>query len=233
MTDDEKLSALIRDHATRHKASDALRASVRTQIAIAAVGRERRRPRSSGAGQRFGWLATPAGWLQGLGWRAASVGFALGIAATLLFTPVWRGLEFGDSLEQELVFDHVRALKVGPLTQVASSDRHTVKPWFQGKIDFAPTVFDLKEEGFPLVGGRVEQVAGKPVATLAYMRRLHVMDVFEWPADAVQEPRHYVQRGFNIVHWADGSMQYWIVSDVEHAEIERFVQAWRARATAQ
>ena len=64
------------------------------------------------------------------------------------------------------------------------------------------------------------------------MRRLHVMNVFEWPADGAQEPRHFARRGFNVVHWADGAMQYWIVSDVEAAEIERFVQAWRARTAA-
>ncbi len=220
-TEDNELSALIREHATRYNASDALRANVRTQIAIAAAGREAPR---RGAGK---------GW-QVFGWRAASVGFAFGIAAALLMMPVWRGLDLGDSLEKELVADHVRSLQIGGLTQVASSDRHTVKPWFQGRLDYAPTVFDLQSDGFPLVGGRIEHVRGQSVATLTYMRRLHVMNVFEWPADGgPQEPRRYTRRGFNIVHWADGSMQYWIVSDVEAAEIDRFVQAWRAHTAAQ
>jgi len=237
--DDEELSALLRAHATRHRASDALRAAVRTQLALADAGRE---ASDEARAARRGWrrLAAPVGALagalggalRGLRWRTASAGFALGVAAALLATPLWRALEADRSLDNELVFDHVRALQDGPLVQVASSDRHTVKPWFQGRIDYAPTVFDLKDEGYPLVGGRVDRIDGRPVAVLTYMRRLHVMDVYVWPADGARAPTHALRRGYHLVHWADGSMQYWIVSGVDAPEIDRFVQLWRARQAA-
>ncbi|MDE2452216.1 MAG: anti-sigma factor, partial [Burkholderiales bacterium] len=132
----------------------------------------------------------------------------------------------------ELVADHVRALGAGPLIEVASSDRHTVKPWFQGRIDYAPPVYDLKDEGFALIGGRIARVGGAPVATLAFRHGRHVVDVFVWPAQALQAERASQVRGFNVLHWSDASMQFWVVSDADAAELERFASAWRARAAA-
>jgi anti-sigma factor RsiW len=132
----------------------------------------------------------------------------------------------------ELVADHVRALKTGSLFEVASNDRHTVKPWFQGKLDYAPTVIDLEAEGFPLLGGRVEHVAGAPVAALAYASRRHILNVFVWPADREQPPQRSQRSGFNLLHWSDGAMQVWVVSDLDAVEIERFGQAWRSRTAA-
>ena len=146
--------------------------------------------------------------------------------------PALRSVEIGSSLPDELVADHVRALQVGPLTEVVSSDRHTVKPWFQGRLDYAPPVFDLADDGFPLVGGRIEHLRGQAVAVLAYSHRLHVIDVFVWPADAVVAPTREQRKGFNVVRWSDGAMQVWVVSDADRAEIERFAQAWQRRAEA-
>jgi anti-sigma factor RsiW len=136
-------------------------------------------------------------------------------------------------LDAELVAAHVRALQVGPLAEVVSTDRHLVKPWFQGRLDYAPPVFDLATEGFPLTGGRVEHVRGDPVATLAYARNRHVIDLTVWPSAARTAPTHGVRRGFNLVHWADGSMQYWAVSDLERGELENFAQLWIERTGAQ
>jgi anti-sigma factor RsiW len=218
--DDDELSALIRRHATRHEASDALRAGIRTQAALADAGRAV--PPASG---RQRWA--------GFGWRGVSAGFAGGLAAALLVIPLVQRLPLDGTLESELVGDHVRALQVGPLTEVVSTDRHTVKPWFQGRLDYAPPVFDLAAEGFPLLGGRVEHVRGGAVAALAYARERHMIDLFVWPVDARQAPTRVMRKGFNVVHWADGAMQYWIVSDVERAEIDRFVAAWQERAAAQ
>jgi len=135
-------------------------------------------------------------------------------------------MDLNEPVDAELVADHVRALQVGPLTEVASTDRHTVKPWFQGRLDYAPPVFDLAAEGFPLVGGRIEHVRGSVVATLAYTRNRHVIDVFVWPSARQQAPVRSVRKGFNVLHWADGSMQYWAVSDLERGEMERFTQLW-------
>jgi anti-sigma factor RsiW len=108
-----------------------------------------------------------------------------------------------------------------------------VKPWFQGRVDYAPPVFDLAGQGFPLVGGRIEHLRGGAVATLAYARNRHMIDVFVWPSAAQSAPVRSVHKGFNVLHWADGSMQYWAVSDLERAEMERFAQAWRQQVAAQ
>jgi anti-sigma factor RsiW len=104
-------------------------------------------------------------------------------------------------------------------------------PWFQGKLDYAPPVADLDADGFPLLGGRIEQQAGQPVAALAYASRLHTINVFVWPSKTEQTPQRLARSGFNLLHWSDGSMQVWVVSDLEAAEIERFGERWRSRLT--
>jgi len=224
--DDQDLSSLIRRHATRHPAPDALRAGIRTQIALADAGRTE--PNAPVGSKRRAWLV--------LRWRTATVSFVsfvMGLACAALVLPLAQRLDLNAPLDAELVADHVRALQVGPLTEVASTDRHTVKPWFQGRLDYAPPVFDLAAQGFPLMGGRVEHVRGNTVAALAYARNRHTIDVFVWPSTAQSAPVRSVHKGFNVLHWADGSMQYWAVSDLERAEMERFAQAWRQQAAAQ
>ena len=219
--DDQDLSALIQRHATRHAAGDALRASIGTQLALADAGRTA--------------VAQPARKATGFGWRSAVIGFAFGIATALVVVPLVQRAEFGATLENELVADHVRALKIGPLIDVASSDRHTVKPWFQGRLDYAPPVLDLAGDGFMLSGGRVEHVRGQAVATLAYLYNRHVIDVFVWPVasgEASESLRVSVQRGFSVARWNVGAMQLWAVSDVEQSEIERFARLWQQRAAA-
>ena len=221
--DDDDLSSRIRRDATRHAAPQDLRAGIRTQIALADAGRGA--PPARDETPRRRWLVWP--------WRTASVSVALGIACALLAVPLMQRVDFGGPLDSELVADHVRALQVGPLAEVVSTDRHTVKPWFQGRIDFAPPVFDLADEGFPLMGGRIEHVRGSVVATLAYARHRHVIDTFVWPSSEQTTPVRSVRKGFNVLHWADGSMQYWVVSDLERAELEQFGRLWRERAAAQ
>jgi anti-sigma factor RsiW len=228
--DDEDLSARIRRHATRHPAPHALRAAIRTQITLAEAGRAAP-PAAPQASRRpwfgHGWRAAAAS----LRWRTATLGFALGLAFAMLVVPIVQRID--EPAEAELVAGHVRALKIGPLIEVASSDRHTVKPWFQGRVDYAPPVFDLGAEGFPLIGGRIDHVRGDTVAALAYMSNRHVIDLFVWPGSAQTPPVHSVHKGFNVLRWADGSMQYWAVSDVERAELERFAKLWQQRAAAQ
>lgn len=225
--DDQELSAHIRRHATRHAAPDTLRAGIRTQIAVAEAGRA-----STPDVREQGARLAPRAWVA-LRWRTAAVSFTLGLACAMLVIPVLPRLSLDEPLDVALVADHVRALQVGPLTEVVSTDRHTVKPWFQGRLDYAPPVFDLGVEGFPLIGGRIEHVRGNVVATLAYRSNRHVIDVFVWPSSDRIAPTRSVRRGFNVLHWADGSMQYWAVSDLERTEMERFAQLWRERVAAQ
>lgn len=225
--DDQELSAHIRRNATRHVAPDALRAGIRTQIAVAEAARadapELRRNTT--------WFP-PRAWVA-LRWRTAAVSFMLGLACAMVVIPIVPRLDWNEPLDVALVADHVRALQIGPLTEVVSTDRHTVKPWFQGRLDYAPPVLDFGAEGFPLIGGRVEHVRGNAVATLAYARNRHVIDVFVWPSGVQSSGARSVRKGFNVLYWADGSMQYWAVSDLDRAEMDRFAQLWRDRVAAQ
>jgi anti-sigma factor RsiW len=220
---DPDISALVRRHATRHRASDALRAAVRTHVTLAQAGR------AGAPGASTGWLARLRRLRSGLPWRAPAWGFAFGTALALLLVPALQRLELDLALDAELVGDHVRALRVGPLVEVASSDRHTVKPWYQGRLDYAPPVVDLAAQGFPLVGGRVEHVRDATVAALVYARDRHVIHLFVWPSTRTTDPQANMQRGFNVLHWSDGTMAYWAVSDVERRELERFAAGLRAQ----
>jgi anti-sigma factor RsiW len=218
---DDDLSRLLQQHASRHPADEALRAKVRTQITLQAAAQDAPPARPSWR-ERLARLTRVHPALAGAG------GLALGVALTLA---VLRAPDI--ELPDDLVAAHVRALQVGPLYEVASSDRHTVKPWFQGRLDYAPTVLDapLREQGFALLGGRVQAVQGRPTAVLAYQVRLHKIDLYTWPAERSVAAEKLQRRGFNLVHWNDGAMQYWAVSDVDGNELERLASAWRAAAT--
>ena len=221
--DAQALSRLIQAHATRHAAPASLRAGLRTQAALADASCPPAGLHRAGRRQRWSWR----------GWRSGAAGFALGLACMAVVAPLLQQLEQEASMDGDMVASHVRALQVGPLTEVASTDRHTVKPWFQGKLDFAPPVLDLADAGFPLLGGRTEQLRGQVVATLAYTRGQHVIDVYVWPSAHKKTPVRSVHRGFNLLSWSDGAMQFWAVSDLDRHELGQFAQLWRDRLAAQ
>jgi anti-sigma factor RsiW len=152
---------------------------------------------------------------------AASVLFGVAIGRFLL--PAARAGAPHASLEA-LVDAHVRALASGRLIEVASSDRHTVKPWFAGRVPFSPAVKDLASEGFPLVGGRVDSVSGSPTAVLVYGRARHVIEVFVRVAGgAGAGPSRSEIRGFHVVRWTQGDLEYEAVSDLNAEELGAFV----------
>ena len=127
-------------------------------------------------------------------------------------------------LAQEVVGGHVRSLMAHHLFDVESTDRHTVKPWFEGKLDFAPTVNDLAAQGFPLVGGRVDYLDGRTVAALIYKRDQHVINVYEWPASEPSDtrPKLIVRRGFQIFTWRQDGVETWVISDLNAGDLQRF-----------
>jgi anti-sigma factor RsiW len=114
------------------------------------------------------------------------------------------------------------------LTDVTSTDQHTVKPWFDGKVDFAPPVRDFHDSGFPLLGGRLDFVDGRPAAALVYGRQKHLLNLFIWPApsSAPRKPETTQRNGYNLVQWSDGRMNYGVVSDLNVAELRDFVGLW-------
>jgi anti-sigma factor RsiW len=135
----------------------------------------------------------------------------------------------GASVEDEIVAGHVRSLLASHLTDVATSNQHVVKPWFNGRIDFSPPVVDLAARGFPLVGGRVDYVGGRVVAALVYRRNGHTINLFVWPGQ--DAPQTIEERdGYNLASWSEGGLTYWAVSDLNADELRAF-KADFARAT--
>jgi anti-sigma factor RsiW len=154
----------------------------------------------------------------------ATFGAGAAIAACLALLLLPRGAD----PDAELVADHIRALQPGHLTDVASSDQHTVKPWFAGRIDYAPPVRDFAAQGFPLIGGRLDYIHDRPVAALVYRRDKHLIDLYVWPdGSAPSAPALEARNGYNIVRWTEGGMAFRAVSDVEAAQLKDFAELWR------
>ena len=210
---ERQLSGLIRQHATHHRASAALRSAVQTEITLQSAAA---RGSAAPSATRWRWH-----WPR---WALVGVGFACGIVLSSSVALVAVSQRAVDRLQAELVGSHVRALMVSHLTDVASSDQHTVKPWFQGKIDYSPSVKDLAQDGFPLVGGRLDYVGGKPVAALVYRRNGHMINLFVWPESAVISRSVSTQEGYNVVRWNQDGMMYSAVSDLNLKELRAFCE---------
>ena len=160
-------------------------------------------------------------------WQAAAAlaaSLALVAVLTYRFAPGASRLSQGDLVVQEVMASHVRSLLADHLTDVPSSDQHTVKPWFNGKLDFSPPVRDLSQQGFPLVGGRLDYLDERPVAALVYQRRKHVINLFVWPSSEETQEKALMRQGYNMHHWAEAGMSYWAVSDLNNGELEEFVR---------
>jgi mycothiol system anti-sigma-R factor len=184
------LQSAIREHAPRHTAPSRLRNRILDD--------------TSSKSKRWPWTVFGLGSLAGA---------TLTVLAILLLAP-----RPNDGLASALVDDQVRSLEQGHLLDVVSTDRHTVKPWFNGKLDFAPTVLDLAPEGFPLVGGRLEYLDGHAAAALVYKRRQHTINVIVIPMN--REPALPSElRGFHFAEWRVGDLQYLAVSDVDSSDL--------------
>jgi anti-sigma factor RsiW len=147
--------------------------------------------------------------------------------ALLLVVP----LQTTPTIEHELVESHVRSMLADHLIDVKTSDRHVVRPWFNGKIDFAPRVPELSPARFPLVGGRLDYVGDRVVAALVYRRRQHTINLFVWPQPA-EMPTERELQGYSLAEWSEGNLRYGAVSDVDRNDLGRFRTAFQKSAGA-
>jgi anti-sigma factor RsiW len=172
---------------------------------------------------RHPWFRFGGRWLE----RALPFGAGLAVAAALALVIV---PPRGGGLTDSVIASHIRALQPGHLMDIVSTDQHTVKPWFNGRLDYSPPVKDLASEGFPLVGGRLDYLDGRPVAALAYRRAQHVIDLYVWPSGrGIAAPSGGGEHnGYNYVRWSQNGMEFWAVSDVNQAELGEFAERWRA-----
>ena len=214
------LSAAIRTQATRYTAPAELRAALAKALPIDAA--EPSKPSNVVPFHRR-WLG-PAG-----------AGFAVGAALAASLAIMIDTHSADDMLAAGIVTAHVRALQPGHLTDVQVSDQHQVKPWFDGKIDFAPAVKELSDQGFDLVGGRLDYIDGQEAAVIVYRRKLHMIDLFVTHTrhggghpDSLPAA-HATPSGYNVVRWSDNGQDYWAISDLNRNELGDFAKAWLGR----
>lgn len=167
-----------------------------------------------------------------LPWAAAAAALVIAVASSgLTMVAAGRGSSSEPpAIAEEVLTSHVRSLMPEHLTDVRSTDQHNVKPWFNGRLDYSPTVPRLDDAGFPLLGGRLDYVHGRPVAVVVYGRRQHLINVFSWPAEAGRDagPSRESGHGYNLLHWRRGGVEYWVASDLNAAELQQFTALLRA-----
>lgn len=192
----------VKAHATRHVAPEYLRHRIKAAL-----------PRDNAVDKPRSKL--PWSWINFGVATVCSCAFAVTLA---LYMTVPSDEERS---EQEVVSSHARSLMVEHLSDVISTDQHTVKPWFSGKLDFAPTVYDFAQQGFPLVGGRLDYLNQRPVAALAYRHRLHVINLFSWPDAGHQDTarKASTKQGYRLLHWTQAGMCYWLISDMNGQDL--------------
>jgi anti-sigma factor RsiW len=168
-------------------------------------------------------------------WVPRAVSFAVPMAIGAMLALAIMPRAFGPNPNQrvadEVLASHVRSLMAGHLMDVASTDQHTVKPWFNGKLDFSPPVTDFAKDGFPLVGGRLDYIEGRPVAALVYQHGKHIINVFMWPnaGNETNAKRIETEHGYHVDQLTVAGMNCWVVSDLNQQELDNFAGLLRAK----
>jgi anti-sigma factor RsiW len=238
-----RTSKLIQDGLVHHIAPDVLRARIINAIAQneggSASGASSASPianpsipstesPASRAPAIFISAARPlarAGW-----WKLLAAGLAIAVASSATTYTVTSARRGGESAvtEEAVVESHIRSLMPGHLIDIASSNQHNVKPWFNGRIDSSPQVPGLDSSGFNLVGGRLDYVAGRRVSAVVYGRRQHLINVYSWPeAGRDEAPASSETHGYHLIRWRNDNIEYWVASDLNAAELSQFVSSFQ------
>jgi len=165
-------------------------------------------------------------------WRSLAASIAVTAMVASGATWVVRGPEADDAIRDGVVAGHTRSLMASQPVDVISSDQHTVKPWFNGRIPESPRVVDLSKHDFPLVGGRIDVIGRKPVPTLVYRHRSHLISLTAVPTPSPALPSHLAD-GYNVLRWTDDGVSYWAISDLSLPELTTFEQLFRSNAPDQ
>jgi anti-sigma factor RsiW len=209
-----RTSQLLKEGSVRYPAPDVLKARIRGALLQQEVGD---RPR---AGGRFPWLPL------------AAAGLAIAVASSAATVALIRRGSGSPSIAEQVLASHLRSLMPNHLVDVASTDQHNVKPWFNGRVDLSPQVPALDSAGFPLIGGRLDYLVGRAVATVVYSRRQHVINVYSWPeAGPDLAESKSAAHGYHLVHWRSDGVEYWAVSDLNSAELAQFVGVFEGYGT--
>ena len=166
-------------------------------------------------------------------WLTTALSGAFAVCLALLLMVMQTRPSSEQQLAQEIVSSHIRSLMPGHVMDVVSTDQHTVKPWFNGKLDFSPPVKDLAAQEFPLIGGRLDYLGGRSVAALVFQRHKHIINLFIWPTKENDSKPTSVtpSQGYNLIHWSEAKMTFWAVSDLNAKELMEFVQDFAAGKT--
>jgi len=207
IAEEQELVGLIQSEAPRFKASPFLKTRIQAHL---------REEKSS--------LATIPWWKQfSSAWSYSGLAGAAALLVVLAVGIFWT--QRIPVLAQEAVVNHVRSLQVNHLMDVASTDQHTVKPWFAGKLDYSPQVVDLTSSGYPLIGGRLDVLDHRNVAAIVYQRRKHYINLFIWPSGTESlHDRVYDQNGYQVLGWTKSGMNYLAVSEIGKNELKEFVE---------
>jgi anti-sigma factor RsiW len=179
----------------------------------------------------YSQFATKSRWsFWNWNWLTATTTGVSTACLALLLTVTLTRPSAQQQVAQEIVSSHIRSLMAGHIMDVVSTDQHTVKPWFNGKLDFSPPVKDLAGQGFPLIGGRLDYLGGHSVAALVFQRNKHLINLFIWPVSAKDsEPVPLAPvHGYNLIHWSEAKMTFWAVSDLNEKELMEFVQEYQS-----
>ena len=198
----------VRTRADYHRAPEGLAATIAAALRAQQEAAAPPRPIATSTRAPRSWLA----------WPSLAGGLVAGVALSFALQAIIAPAQEGSQLEQDIIGSHVKATLAQRQLDVESSDHHTVKPWLSSRLDFSPVVVERIDAQSPLLGGRIDYVGARPVATLVYRHAGHMVDVTSWPANGTASLAMSEQRGFRLAHWTRDGMTNWVVSDLNAPE---------------